>query len=228
MLLPALGETSIPPRARLLLALSISLIIYTLVRDAVPAIPASLVVLGLLVIMEIVVGILMGLSIRLLTSALHTGGEIIAMQSGLALARAFDPVQGNQSAIVASFMTLIGITLIFMTDLHHLMIAAMHDSYTLFPIGGELKMDDFAALLTRTVADSFRLGVQISAPFIVYALVFNIGLGILARLMPQFQVFFIAMPLNITMSFIIFIIVLGAMMSWYLDYLEVNIRAFMG
>lgn len=226
MIFPALGETAVPPRVRLVLALSITLIIFTIIRTTLPAIPDNVIVLGLLIFMEIVIGLLIGLSIRLLISALHTAGAVIAMQSGLALAQAFDPVQGSQSAIIATFMTLMGVTLIFITDLHHLMIAAMHDSYTLFPIGGKININDFAELMVRTVSGSFRLGIQIASPFIVYALVFNMGLGILARLMPQFQVFFIGMPLNITFSFVILIIVLGASMTWYLEYMEASLRAF--
>lgn len=224
MLFPALGETSVPARVRLFLALSISLIIYGLIRESMPLIPVSAIALGVLLIKEVMIGVMLGLSIRLIVTALHTAGMIIAMQTGLAMAQAFDPAQGAQSSLVATFMTLMGVVLVFITDLHHLMISAMYNSYTLFPVGNALVIGDFAELITDTVANSFKLGLQIASPFIVYALVFNAGLGLIARLVPQIQVFFVAMPINIAMGFIILSIVLSAAMSWYLDYMRASLE----
>ena len=97
MTLPALGETSIPQRVRLFMALSISLIIYSLVNTQVPLMPESPVALGVLIVQEVLIGVMIGFSIRLLVSALHVAGTLIAMQSGLAMAQAFDPAQGGQS-----------------------------------------------------------------------------------------------------------------------------------
>jgi len=227
MLLPALGETAIPQRLRLAMALAISFLVYSLVRSILPPMPAQPFMLALLIISEILIGVLIGASIRLLMSALHTAGTIIAMQSGLAMAQAFDPAQGAQSALMSTFLTLMAVVLIFITNMHHMMIAAMYDSYSLFPVGGDLNMADFAETVVSTVAKSFLLGVQISAPFIVYGLIFNIGLGILGRLMPQLQVFFIAMPLNIAVGFLILGMVLAAGMNWFLQHMESSLGAFL-
>lgn len=227
MVLPALGETAVPARVRLLLALSISLIIYGLIRESMPIMPVSPVALGVLIVSEVLIGVMIGMSIRLLVSALHIAGTIIAMQSGLAMANAFDPAQGGQTAIVATFMTLVGVTLVFVTDLHHLMISAMYNSYTLFPIGGALAVGDFAELISNTVSNSFKLGVQLAAPIIVYALVFNAGLGIISRLVPQLQVFFVAIPINVTLAFAILMVVMGAIMNWYIDFMRVSLEAFL-
>ena len=227
MMLPALGETSVPPRVRLFLSLSISLIIYGLIRTTVPIMPVSPIALGVLLLCEVLIGVMMGLSIRLLVSALHIAGTVMAMQTGLAMAQAFDPAQGGQSSLVATFMTLLGVTLIFVTDLHHLMISAMYNSYNLFPIGGEIMIGGFAELITETVANAFKLGIQLAAPIIVYALVFNAGLGIIARLVPQLQVFFVAIPINITMGFVILAVVISAAMAWYLDHVRASLEAFL-
>ena len=227
MLLPALGETAIPQRVRLVMALSVSFLIYVSVRGMLPAMPDSPMLLGVLILFEILVGALIGTSIKLLMSALHTGGTIIAMQTGLAMAQAFDPAQGAQSALMSTFLTLMAVVLIFVTNMHHMMISAMYDSYILFPVGGGIQMNDFAEIVVSTVANSFLLGVQIASPFIVYGLIFNIGLGILARLMPQLQVFFIAMPLNIAAGFLILGIVLAAGMNWFLQNMESALGAFL-
>jgi hypothetical protein len=104
------------------------------------------------------------------------------------------------------------------TDMHHLVIAALNDSYTLFQPGDLPTSGDAAALITKTVAGAFRIGIQLSAPFIVFGLLFNIGLGILARLMPQMQVFFVGLPLSILVGLLFLLLLLGAMMSFFLDY----------
>ena len=77
---------------------------------------------------------------------------------------------------------------------------------------------DVAALATRTFAGAFKIGLQLSAPFLVFGLVFNIGLGVLSRLMPQMQVYFVGVPLSILIGFLILAVVLGAMMGTFLDY----------
>ncbi|MEX1147592.1 MAG: flagellar biosynthetic protein FliR [Sphingomonadales bacterium] len=227
MLLPALGESAVPPRVRLSLALVISFIMVALVGGALPAMPNTPFTLFFLLFGEILIGLMIGGSIRLMMSALHVAGTIIAYNSGLAAAQAFDPAQGMQSAIFSTFLTLLGTLFIFATDLHLLMIAAMHDSYDVFPPGRVPEARDFATMAIQTVANSFRLGVQMGAPFIVFGLVFNIGLGMVARLMPQLQVFFIAMPLNIILGFVILMFVIGAMMAWFVRHVEDVIAIFM-
>ena len=77
---------------------------------------------------------------------------------------------------------------------------------------------DVAALATRAFTAAFKIGMQLSAPFLVFGLVFNIGLGVLARLMPQMQVYFVGVPLSIMAGFLILALVIAAMMGTFLDY----------
>jgi len=83
---------------------------------------------------------------------------------------------------------------------------------------------DVAALVTRIVGGAFRVGIQLAAPFLVFGLVFNLALGILSRLMPQMQVFFVGMPLSIMIGFLILLLVVGAMMGGFLGYVEGVLR----
>jgi flagellar biosynthesis protein FliR len=161
---------------------------------------------------------MLGLTARLTISALEVAGSVIAQQLGLGFVTAIDPSQGEQAALVSTFLTMLGVTLIFATDMHHLILAALNDSYTLFAPGELPAVGDAASLVTRTVAGAFRIGIQLSAPFLVFGLLFNIGLGVLARLMPQMQVFFVALPLSILLGLMFLVLVLGAMMGLFLDY----------
>lgn len=224
MLLPGLGELSVPTRVRLTVALVLTAVIMPLHRSTYQIdLQAAAPVLGMLA-QELFVGAVLGLTARLTISALQVAGSVIAQQMGLGFVTAVDPTQGQQGVIVGNFLSVLGITLIFAFDLHHLVIGALNDSYTLFRPGDVPIIGDVAALLTRTVTSAFRIGVQLAAPFLVFGLLFNLGLGVLSRLMPQMQVFFVGMPLSILVGFLILLLVVGAMMMTFIDYVEVVLR----
>jgi flagellar biosynthetic protein FliR len=219
MLLPALGELSVPSRIRLTMALVLTLVLFPLHRTAFAIDLTSFYPVLLLLGQELLIGAVLGLTARLMISALQVAGSVIANQLGLGLVTAVDPTQGQQGAIIGNFLTVLAVTLIFATDMHHAMIAALHASYTLFRPGEVPPIGDIAALVTQTVAAAFRIGVQIAAPFLVFGLLFNLVLGILSRLMPQMQVFFVGLPVSILVGFVILILVLGAMMAVFLGHL---------
>src|SRR6266851_4521715 len=166
MLLPGLGESNIPVRIKLAIALLLTLVILPLHRTAYHIDMQSITPLLVLMVHEI----------------------------------------------------LIGITLLFATDTHHLVIAALNDSYAIFSPGEMMPSGDVADLATRAFAAAFKIGLQLSAPFLVFGLVFNMGLGVLARLMPQMQVYFVGVPLSILAGFLVFALVIAAMMGTFLDY----------
>jgi flagellar biosynthetic protein FliR len=219
MLLPGLGESNIPVRVKLAIALMLTLIILPLHRNAYQVDMQSLTSLLILMLREIVIGIVLGATARVTLSALQVAGSVIAQQLGLGFATSVDPTtQGQQGVLIGNFLTMLGVTLLFATDSHHLVIAALNDSYTIFSPGETLASGDVASLATRAFAAAFRIGMQLSAPFLVFGLVFNIGLGVLARLMPQMQVYFVGVPLSIMAGFLVLAAVIAAMMGTFLDY----------
>jgi flagellar biosynthetic protein FliR len=218
MLLPGLGESNIPTRVKLSIALLLTLIILPLHRNAYHIDLTSTASLIVLMVHELFIGIVLGATARVTLSALTVAGSVIAQQLGLGFVTAVDPTQGQQGQIMGNFLTMLGITLLFATDSHYLVIAAVSESYRIFSPGEVLPTGDVASLATSAFAAAFKIGLQLSAPFLVFGLVFNIGLGVLARLMPQMQVFFVGVPLTIVAGFLIFGVVLAAMMGTYLDY----------
>ena len=218
MLMPALGESNIPVNIKLTIALLLTFILLPLHRSAYQIDMQSMTALLVLMLHEIVIGIVLGATARVTLAALQVAGSVIAQQMVLGFVTAIDPTQGEQGLLVGNFLTLLGVTLLFATDSHHLVIAALNDSYSIFAPGETMASGDVAALATRAFAAAFKLGLQLSAPFLVFGLVFNIGLGVLARLMPQMQVYFVGVPLSILAGFLIFSVVLAAMMGSFLDY----------
>lgn len=215
--LPGFGEAYVSPRVRLVVALVISLVVTPLVRPTLPELPGSALVLFLLIAAESVIGLFFGGIARLLVAGLQTAGMIIAFQTNLASALINDPASAQQGSIVGNFFVAMGVLLIFMADLHHVMLRGLVDSYSLFTPGVFPEAGDMAEMVTRVVAASFNTAMQIAAPYVVVGLVFYLGLGLLARLMPQVQVFFIAIPLQIVLSFAVMTLTISAGMLWFLD-----------
>ena len=227
MVLPGFGELTIPVRVRLALALTLSFILFPLVVDLIPAMPANPIGLAAFIGGEVLIGVVIGALARILVSSLQVAGTIIAFNSGLAAAQLFDPTVGQQGAITGAFLATIGVTLLFVTNLHHLMLFALVDSYQLFVPGGSFPVGDVSNLAAQFVARSFRMGLQIAMPIVVVGVLIYISMGLMARLMPQIQVFFIALPLQMLVAFSILALTIGASMLFFLDQFETAIRDFL-
>jgi flagellar biosynthetic protein FliR len=216
MLMPGLGEAAVPARARLGFALLLSIMLAPQVAPAPDDVwGASGIVIG-----EISVGIVLGGVARILMTSLATAGQIFGLETGLSFAQVADPTQTQAGQVVAVFLGLMGVTLVFATNMHHVFIRGIVDSYQVFAVGKPFPMGDAADFAVEAFSDAFRIGLQIAAPVVLAGLVFRLGLGILARLAPSIQVFFVAMPLNILGGFIVLTLGLSAGMLVWLDRLQ--------
>ena len=218
MLMPGLGERFVLNRAKLAIAVFLALLLMPVARPLMQ-VPSDPGLLMSLLISEILIGAILGLSARLIMAALQTAGVIMANQIGLGFATAVDPAMGQQNPSIGNFLSILGITLVLVTDLHHLAIAAIHNSYTMLPPGAYPSVGDASALGLQAVSKGFSIAVQMSAPFIVFGLLFNLGLGVLARLMPQFQVFFLGAPASILIGMAILAAIVSVMMTVFLGEL---------
>ncbi|MBL9011743.1 MAG: flagellar type III secretion system protein FliR [Alphaproteobacteria bacterium] len=217
MVFPGIGEGFVSTRFRLGLALAVSFLLMGPLAGRLPALPADGGALFLLIATESLVGLAVGLSARLLLTSLNVAGNVIALQTGLGFAVAVDPTQGAQGAILSTFLVTMGILMIFITGTHAILFDGIFRSYDLFPPGDLPPVAGFLELVVRFVSASFLLGIEMSAPFLVLSLVFYAGLGVVSKMMPQFQVFFISMPLSIMGGFGLLMLLIGLMMQIFLD-----------
>ncbi len=220
MLLPPIGDTNVPARVRLMLALALSMALAPTVASSYPQTnPQNVIQLFVLVAQETTVGVLLGSLTRIIMSAISIAGFLIASQSGLSYAETLDPTShGQQGAVVGNFLSMLAVVLIFAANLHHMAIGAVAGSYHLIPPGASLPTDDMAQIAINTVSGAFALGFQLAAPFLVFGFAVNAGFGVLARMMPQLQVFFVAAPVNIMVGFVVMTLLLGTMMSLFLAF----------
>jgi flagellar biosynthesis protein FliR len=218
MLMPGIGDRTIPTRMRLSFALLLSLLFLPIIRQTLPLLSGGIEPLIKLAILEIMIGLMLGATVRITLSAMQLAGTIVAQQLGLSFSASIDPTAGVQNPTVATFLVFTATGLIFALDLHHLSIRGMHDSYALMMPGDVPSVADATQLIITTFVSAFKVGVQISAPFLVFGLVFNLGLGVLSRLMPQLQIFFVAMPATIILGSLILIAALGVMMNVFIEH----------
>ena len=220
VILPGIGEVFISMRFRLLLGLTITFIMTPPVASLLPPLPATVSEMFIVVGGEMIYGAFIGTFARFLVTALAMGGTYISFLSGFAAAQLFNPLLGSQGALTAAFLSLTGMLLIFATDTHHVMFMAIADSYTFFTPGSVPEFGDMANVFAQLLSKSFVLAIQIASPFIVIALVFYTGLGLMARLMPQMPVFFVALPLQILLGLFVLMLTVAAILTWFIDYFQ--------
>ncbi|HEY8616882.1 flagellar biosynthetic protein FliR [Phenylobacterium sp.] len=211
MLIPGIGEAFIPARIRLALAFVMALALFPVIGPSVPPIPGAVSGVAGAVIKETAIGLIIGGILRLFMSSLAAAGEIISIQTTLAFSQTANPMQAQPSTTLGTFLGLIGILLVMTTGLHHLFIGAIVRSYDLFPFARQVMVGDAGQLAIETVGKSFALGLQLSAPVLVFSLVLNIAIGVVGRVMPQFQVFFVATPVMVLAGLSVFALSLGVM-----------------
>ncbi|OYU70830.1 MAG: flagellar biosynthetic protein FliR [Alphaproteobacteria bacterium PA2] len=228
MTMPGVGDASVPPRIRLSFAFVMTLALTPVIAPVLPAIPPAVSDIAGAVIKEVLVGLMIGTILRLFLTALATAGEIVSIQTTLSFAQTSAPGIAPGSTTLGTFLGLIGLVLIMTTDLHHMFIAAIVRSYAIFPFTRDIPVADAGELAVQTVSQSFKMGLQLSAPVAVFGLIFNIAIGLIGRVMPQFQVYFVASPLMVLFGLSIFAITLGVVGLVWVDGYRVLIRNFAG
>lgn len=217
LMLPGVGESYVPPRIRLSLALVVSLALWPVVSASLPALPVTIGGMAGWIIREVLVGLAIGALLRMFLTALATAGEVVALQTTLAFAQTANPTQASPGSTLSAFLMILGTTLIFATNTHHLFIAGLVGSYELIAPVRPLVTEDFTVMAVRTVADAFTLGVQLAAPVLVFAIIFNVASGLVGRVMPAFQVYFAAAPLSIILGLSVFALSLGVLGTVFID-----------
>jgi flagellar biosynthetic protein FliR len=226
MLLPGIGGKLLPARGKMILGLALTLLLLPLAGPLYPPRPKDLGALFLMVGSEAMIGFYLGSLTQVLLSSLHVAGTFIGSQIGLTNAYSFDFIAEQQSATLTALLTNIALVAIFSTDLHHLMLQAMFDSYATFVPGQPLPLGDFIETLSHLMADSFGFAIKLSAPILAFGLIFYVGLGLLSRLSPQIQVFFIALPLQLIGGLWMLMVAMPLMVFLFLRWFEGGLMPF--
>ncbi len=220
MLLPGMGDQAVPPRLRLSFALLLSFVVAPIVYTTLPPLPPGLGDMVGQILHEVIIGLMLGTLMRVLLYTLTVAGEVMSLQTTLSFAQTANPAQAQPSTSLGTFLSMLGLVLIYATNLHHLFIRAMVDSYQIFSPVKPVMIGDATTLMLQMVGKCFTLAIQMSAPLIVFALIFNIATGFVGRIMPNFPVFFAATPLSVLFGLSIFALGLGATGMVFIDHYQ--------
>ena len=224
---PGFSASYVPTQMRLVFGLVVSFVVLPAIAADLPVPPSSVAAMTKILIKEVLIGGFFGVLTRILIGALQTTGTIAALSSSMSNALTNDPVAEQQSSTLSGFLLSIAVILIFVSDMHHMMLRAVVESYHMFPAGGDLALGDLANVVARQVADSFAIGLQMAAPFVVIGLTYYIGLGLLGRLMPQLPVFFFGLPLQITLQLTLFTVTLSGIMIVFVQHFQSSLGRFL-
>ncbi|WP_431469893.1 flagellar biosynthetic protein FliR [Sphingosinithalassobacter sp. LHW66-3] len=214
MLLPVFSEDAVPGRIRLLIAAGMTLALWGLLGSgARAAVDGG--GLAAILVAELLTGLAMGMIVKILFYAISMAGSIISLQIGLSAAMLFDPSQGGQVPLLSKFVTVAAALVCMAMQVHHLWLGAIVHSYELFPIGGLPPAQDFAQLAVAAVNRSMTLAVSLAAPLLIYGIIFNVALGLAARVAPAIQVFFIGQPLNLLLGIAITAVTIGTVLTFF-------------
>lgn len=228
MIMPGVGDGFVPERVRLMFALSFAVIVTPIVAATLPEFAAASLPFLLLLLGEFITGLFIGTIARVFMTALDTAGMMISIQTGLANAQIFNPAFAAQGSIMGAFLSITGALLLFATNLHHVLLNAIVDSYRSFP-PGMLEVGfagDMAKTLSLAVTKAFAIGLHMAMPFIVVTTMIYVAMGILSRLMPQLQVFVMSIPIQIITGLLTFVLTISAAMLYWMGHYEAAIVTF--
>lgn len=220
MLLPGVGETEVPPTVRAGLALAVTVLLLPVVQPRLPAEPETVAGLTLLIAGELLVGGWIGWLARLATWACGMAGQVISFMLGLSSVLMPDATLGGQSTALERLFNMAAVLVLLASGLHAVPLRALAGSYVVLVPGGGLPVGDGLESVVAALAESFALAARLAAPFILLGTAWQVALGLLARLVPRLQVYFIAMPGQILGGFLMLAVLSGAMLAAWRDGAE--------
>ncbi|MBU6234447.1 MAG: flagellar biosynthetic protein FliR [Alphaproteobacteria bacterium] len=228
MIMPGVGDGFVPEKVRLMFALAFSAILTPVVGPALPEFTVAGLPFFMLLLGEFILGAFIGTIARIFMTALDTAGMFMSTQMGLANAQIFNPAFATQGSIMGAFMSITGALLLFATNLHHVLLTAVVDSYRSFPPGMMQAnfSGDMAETISQSVTKAFAIGFHMAMPFIIVTTMIYVAMGILSRLMPQLQVFVLSMPVQILLGLLTFTLCASSAMIYWLSHYEAAITYF--
>lgn len=217
MMLPGIGEAELPAMLRAGFAVAISALLLPAISPLVPAIPANGVAAGFMVVAEVVTGLWFGWLTRLLILALPIAGQVIGSLAGWSNVLQPDAVMGGQASAISRALALAAPVALLASGLHALPLAALAGSYRLIPPGALLPAADSLQQVVAAMGVAFALVLRLAAPFVLGGMIWQAALALLSRLVPQLQVYFVAMPGQILGGVLLLAVLGSAMLTLWLQ-----------
>ncbi len=202
--MPLFGEGIVPVRAKVGLSLLIALLLFPTVSPGLPAVPEPSIPLLFRMVSEILIGVTLGFAARLVFAAAQVAGEMIGFKIGFSVANVIDPISSIQISLIGQFQYLLAVLIFLVTNSHHVFFAAIADSFRIVPLFTFHLSGDLMKIILDLSRDMFVLAVKICIPVVAAIMFTNVGLGIVARTVPQINVLIVGFPLQIMIGLVFF------------------------
>lgn len=194
---PVLGHLGVPVQVKVALGVFLAFVMFPIARESAPLLSAELVPLVLMILKEVAVGLVIGFAAGLIFAGVRFAGELISMDMGIAMAQMFDPETSRQSSVISEALYIMMLLLFLLLNGHHFVLEALYLSFAAVPLGGIAFSVPASAIMIKMTGLTFVIAVKLAAPVIVSMFLMNLALSILARVMPQMNIFAVAFPLKI-------------------------------
>ncbi len=194
---PVFSNKNFPVLAKIGLSLIISYLIFTFIDKGNIQVEVSLWFIVTNVLKEVVTGLVIGFSVNLIFYAVSFAGSLMGFDIGLAMANVFNPSEGTQNNVIGEYIYILAILVFLLINGHHYVIRGITYSFTIIPLGNYTITTGVYEFIIKMGAAVFVLAVKIASPIMVTFFLVHLGAGILARIIPQMQVFFVLYPLKI-------------------------------
>lgn len=215
---PFFGSLNIPVYFRAAGSLAITLVLFPVVDNFMDLVaPATVISYTMAVLSELFIGWLIGFVAFIAFSAITMAGKVMDMQVGFAIVNVMDPTSGQQMPLIGSFLYNLAIIVFLVTNGHHMLISALFESFKTVPMLSLEPSLSLPMIIANFTTGIFLTGMKIAMPVTFAILLTNVGLGILARTMPQMNIFVVGIPMQIAVGMIILTMVL----PFYVLFLDV-------
>ena len=200
VIMPILGNRTVPVRVKAGLSLVIAFLLFPFVQLHAP--PLEILPLALRMAGEIMIGVTIGLAGRLVFAGVQLAGQLAGFQMGFAIVNVFDPITSTQVSIIAQFQYLLAMLVFLAVDGHHLFLYAIAESYRIVPALGFHFSGELTQAMVEFSKDIFIIAIKTGAPVIAMLLMISIGFGLIARTVPQINILIVGFPLKIAVGLI--------------------------
>jgi flagellar biosynthetic protein FliR len=211
--LPLLGSRNVPAQLKVLLILMLGVALYPLVQAQQVVVPQRLGHLALVVMSEMLIGLTIGFVVQILFAGIQLGGEVISQQMGLNIATIFDPHNAQQVSLIAHFQDVLAMLVFLSGSVHHWFIIAMAESLQSIPLAGVSTSGAVLPVILTLLGKACIIAIQLAAPVSIALLLATLVLGMIARLVPQLNVFMLSLPATLGLGLVMLALVLPSLMG---------------
>ncbi|MDY0219634.1 MAG: flagellar biosynthetic protein FliR [Desulfobacterium sp.] len=203
-MLPIFASTMFPPMLKVGLVMVISMLLYSVVPVDPDLMPATPLEVGILLVSEAMIGLTLGLCVRLFFGSFQLAGQVIGFQMGFSMINVVDPQSGANVSLMEQLTYWVAILVFLTMDGHHLMLMGLVESFDLVKPGAFVFQRIMVDKVLSMGAQMFVLAIKIGAPVIAALLFTSVAFGLMAKFSPQMNVMIVAFPLKIIVGLVLF------------------------